>query len=342
MKEDIIKQFEKLRAFVLKEQCRIELSLPSNVGKEAGKLVTVFLGEENTLFNLIEIHSTEIPEYIANPIKKEKELKINYCAAGRCELQLKSGECTYLTAGEIAIDTGQAESCFYYPCGEYVGYEVIIYIDTEEIGVHEEVLPPSLFLYKYFDGQPRPWIRAAGRFLSSFYDTFKYYTEEKLGNELISLKCVELLTYLTKLDFEQVNIRRTYYTVSQTEIAKRVKELICSDLSIRYSAKGLAEKFGVSETSLKNYFRSVYGCGYAEFQQNARMEKAAELLKETEQKIADIGLTVGFVTQAKFGAAFKACFGLTPLEYRRQHRLSEEKSYIKDYFACLNSENKNS
>ena len=98
----------------------------------------------------------------------------------------------------------------------------------------------------------------------------------------------------------------------------------------------------MSETSLKNYFRSVYGCGYAEFQQNARMEKAAELLKETEQKIADIGLTVGFVTQAKFGAAFKACFGLTPLEYRRQHRLSEEKSYIKDCFACLNSENKNS
>lgn len=327
MKEDIVKQFEKLRAFVLKEQCRIELSLPSNVGKEAGKLVTVFLGEGNTLFNLIEIHSTEIPEYIANPIKKAKELKINYCAAGRCELQLKSGECTYLAAGEIAIDTGQAKNSFYYPGGEYLGYEVIVYMG-EEMEFSEDVLPASIFLYKCFEGKTRPWIRTAGRFLSGFYDTFKYYTEEKLGNELISLKCVELLTYLTKLDFEQVNIRRTYYTVSQTEIAKRVKELICSDLSIRYSAKDLAEKFGVSETSLKNYFRSVYGCGYAEFQQNVRMEKAAELLKETEQKIADIGLTVGFVTQAKFGAAFKACFGLTPLEYRRQHRLSEEKSRI--------------
>jgi araC-type DNA-binding domain-containing proteins len=327
MKRNIIKQFEKARAFISKEQCRIELPLPSNIGKKAGKLVTIFLGEENTLFNLIEIYSTEIPEYIANPVKGTKELKINYCATGRCELQLKSGECTYLTAGEIAIDSGQAESSFYYPCGEYIGYEVIVYIESEETYLPKEALPAPLFLYKYFEGQPRPWIRAAGKFISVFYDTFKYYTEEKIGNELIFLKCMELLTYLTKLDFEQVNIRRTYYTASQTEIAKRVKELICSDLSIRYAARDLAERFGVSETSLKNYFRSVYGCGYAEFQQNARMEKAAELLKGTEQKIADIGLAVGFITQAKFGAAFKTYFGVTPLEYRRQHRLGE-KSYM--------------
>ena len=129
MKEDSINQFKKMRAFISGGQCRIDLPLPSNIGKKAGKLVMVFLGKENTLFNLIEIHSTEIPEYIANPVKGKKELKINYCAAGRCELTLKSGECTYLTAGEIAIDTGQAENSFYYPSGEYIGYEVIVSID---------------------------------------------------------------------------------------------------------------------------------------------------------------------------------------------------------------------
>ena len=320
MKEDIIKQFKKTRAFVMKEECRIELPLPSDIGKEEGKLITVFLGEENTLFNLIEIHSTKIPDYIENPIKRPKELKINYCDAGRCELKLKSGECTYLTAGEIAIDTGQAESSFYYPGGEYIGYEVIVYMEEKETEPFPEA---ASFLYRCFEGKARPWIRNAGRFLSGFYNTFKFYTEEEIGNELIYLKCTELLTYLTKLDFNQAQIKRTYYTVSQVEIAKRVKALICSDLSVRYAARDLAEKFGVSETSLKNYFRIVYGCGYAAFQQNARMEKAAELLK-TEQKIADIGLTVGFATQAKFGAAFKNCFGVTPLEYRRQHILNEK------------------
>ena len=49
----------------------------------------------------------------------------------------------------------------------------------------------------------------------------------------------------------------------------------------------------------------------------------AIILEETEDKVADIGQAVGFATQAKFGAAFKECFGVTPLEYRRRSRLGE-------------------
>lgn len=56
---------------------------------------------------------------------------------------MKSGECTYLAAGEIAIDTGQAKNSFYYPGGEYLGYEVIVYMG-EETEFSEEVLPASI------------------------------------------------------------------------------------------------------------------------------------------------------------------------------------------------------
>jgi len=42
-----------------------------------------------------------------------------------------------------------------------------------------------------------------------------------------------------------------------------------------------------------------------------------------ESKASDIGQAVGFASQAKFGAAFKGYFGITPLEYRRRCRLGE-------------------
>lgn len=116
---------------------------------------------------------------------------------------------------------------------------------------------------------------------------------------------------------------KTYCTASQVEIAKKTMKIIMSDLSVRFTARDLAKDFGISETSLKNYFRSVYGCGYAEHQQIARMKKAARLLEDTEDKVSEIGQAVGFATQAKFGAAFKECFGVTPLEYRRRSRLGE-------------------
>lgn len=72
---------------------------------------------------------------------------------------------------------------------------------------------------------------------------------------------------------------------------------------------------------MKNYFLSVYGTGYAEYQQIKRMELSARLIRETDNKIADIAVTVGYATQPKFGAAFKACYGVAPLEYRRQNKL---------------------
>lgn len=317
MKEDIIKQFKKAGAVVSDDRCRMEVSLPSDEGKTEGKLITVF-PEKNILFNLIRIHSTVIPDIVAKPVREVGTLKINYCVRGRCELQLKSGECTYLTAGEIAIDGGQAENSFYYPSAEYIGYEVIVHMDEE---TESEKWSASMNLYETVRLMERPWIQKADKFLSAFYEAFRYYTEENLGAELIFLKCMELMVYLTKLDLNQPQINRTYYTASQVGIAKKVKDLICSDLSVRLSAKSLAERFGVGETSIKNYFRSVYGCGFAEFQQTARMEKAATMLRETDERISDIGLAVGFASQPKFGAAFKACYGVTPLEYRRMNKL---------------------
>lgn len=332
MKDAVIKRFAKAGALISKDGNRMEMPLPSNIGKEDGKLTTVFL-DDNCLFILIKICSTKIPERIEESTKGLKKLKINYCSGGRCELRLKSGERTFLTAGEIAVDTGQAESSFFYPNGEYTGFEVIFHVEEAKQMPESDktisIQSAAGVLYYRLKEQTRPWIRTAGKFLSDFHDVFQYYAEAQFGNNLLYIRCTELLTYLAHLDFDQGQVKRTYYSKSQVEIAKRARDLICSDLSRRRTARELAERFGVSETSLKNYFRSVYGCGYAEFQQNARMEKAAELLWSTENKLADIGLKVGFSTQAKFGAAFKACFGVTPLEYRRKCKLQKLSESIK-------------
>ncbi len=148
-----------------------------------------------------------------------------------------------------------------------------------------------------------------------------YYLKEDFGTKIIYIKCMELVEYLNRIDCKGTQLKRTYYTLSQVEIAKKTKEILTSDLTTRFTAKELAVRFGVSETSLKNYFRSVYGYGYSEFQQKIRMDTAAGLLKDTNKKIAEIAYEVGFSTQAKFGAMFKKCYGVTPLEYRRQARL---------------------
>jgi AraC-like DNA-binding protein len=94
-------------------------------------------------------------------------------------------------------------------------------------------------------------------------------------------------------------------------------EIITTDLSVRYTAAELAKQFMVSETSIKNYFRGVYGKGYREFINELRMERAAELLLENKHKVSEISEMVGFATQSRFAKAFKNYWDKSPLEYKR-------------------------
>ena len=51
-----------------------------------------------------------------------------------------------------------------------------------------------------------------------------------------------------------------------------------------------------------------------------RMERAAELLLETGDSMAQIARAVGYESQSKFTTAFKEFYQTLPTEYRRQHK----------------------
>ncbi|WP_283171108.1 helix-turn-helix domain-containing protein [Curtanaerobium respiraculi] len=323
-KHTILSQFKKVPGSrALSGDAGIEIPLPSSNGAFQGKMVSVFPGG-GLLLNIIDIRSASIPDCLSKPDAAARRLKVNFCAKGRCELETKSRKCTFLTAGEIAIDAGQTYETYFYPTEEYLGFELIGYIDGLDGDADAPKIPAMDDLFDRCTASEHPWIRNAGKHLADFYDVFKFYLDRDLGHDLVFLKCAELLTCLSRIDFESTQLARTYYTPSKMEIAKRARSIIMSDLSVRHTAKSLADRFGVSETSLKNYFKSVYGCGYAEFQHDIRMKKAAELLRESNDRIADISAAVGFATQAKFGVAFKNRFGSTPLEYRRMDRLNSK------------------
>lgn len=142
--------------------------------------------------------------------------------------------------------------------------------------------------------------------------------------QMVAVKALELLMVLDRRVSDGAETRGSYYTASQVDIAKEARRVILRDLSVRHSARELALRFGVSETSLKSYFRGVYGRGYAEYQSEARMREAARRLVTGAERVVEIGHDVGYASQAKFGAAFKSFWGVTPLEYRRVTRLRRD------------------
>ena len=86
-----------------------------------------------------------------------------------------------------------------------------------------------------------------------------------------------------------------------------------------FTIEGLAEQFDISQTALKDCFKSLYGKPIYTWLKEYRIGKAREYLTEWEDmSIADIAGAVGYKSQAKFGAVFKKLCGMTPNEYRNQ------------------------
>ena len=143
--------------------------------------------------------------------------------------------------------------------------------------------------------------------------------------KIYSLALFSLLMEQTEIPLSQVC---AYFTETQVSIAKQVEQIITADLRQHHPAWELAARFSISETSMKNYFRGVFGQNISAYLRELRMRKASELLTGSRLSVSEVTEQVGYINQSKFAAAFKKQFGISPLEYRRRRhleRLSHEK-----------------
>jgi len=81
--------------------------------------------------------------------------------------------------------------------------------------------------------------------------------------------------------------------------------------------KDLAKRCGMTSFRFSRLFKQTYGVGFLEFVQRKRMEKAEELLNNSEMPITSIAYAVGFQDPSYFARTFKQHFGCSPSDYRR-------------------------
>ena len=300
----------------------IYLSLKSHTG--SGELHLFSIGD-GILLSHVQIEASQWPN---SPVSENHRLLLlNYCIKGRCEVELDNGSFTFVSGGELSLDTHSAEKSFSYPGGYYEGME--LFLDIEAL----EKKPPTLFqkvLFRISDLQDKycPGGRSYVTQAEEQVHRIMRQLKEACKNEnypMVMIKILEWLLLLLELPNPINPAARTCYTATQVRIAKTAEAMITENLTVHYSAKELAERFHISETSLKNYFRGVFGQSYSAYQRDIRMKTAARLLEETSDRIAFIAGTVGYENQSKFASAFKRQYGISPAEYRQNKLLDKAK-----------------
>ena len=87
----------------------------------------------------------------------------------------------------------------------------------------------------------------------------------------------------------------------------------------RYTIEELSKKFLINTSSLKEVFKGVYGLPIATYMKEYRIHKGIEMLKQTDDSIAEIAAKLGYETQGKFTKAFKDTVKMTPTAYRKMY-----------------------
>jgi two-component system response regulator YesN len=85
----------------------------------------------------------------------------------------------------------------------------------------------------------------------------------------------------------------------------------------------LSRHMKINPSYLSRIFRKKTGSSFVEFLVHTRMEKARNLLEETELKVREIGEKVGYLNPKYFCTIFKRYNQCTPAEFRRGRRRND-------------------
>lgn len=253
---------------------------------------------------------------------EEEVLCIDHCREGRIEQPVSKGAYSYVAAGDLKIDdrtrhTGR----FILPLSHYRGITITFELPRAQRSIEDALDGFSVdlrALRKRFckDGDPLIVHDAPG--VEHIFSEL-YSVPVGIRSPYFKIKILELLLFLQVFEPCPAEERRPYFYRAQVEKVKFARDLMVTDLSSDCTLNDLAERVGLPLTAFKSCFKGVYGMPPYAYLRAFRMEHAASLLRDTEARIADIGLSVGYDSPSKFTAAFKGVMGQTPTAYRHDH-----------------------
>lgn len=275
---------------------------------------SVFSGIELVYYD-VHMQSCDI-----NLAKGREMLIITHCQEGRIEFEYKNGEYLYLASGDLSIQKNtQNIRHRYCPLSHYHGVSVAI--DMNRVPrcfsciLDDVFVSPEELEMKFCSEKPYSIMRENISIEHIFSEL--YSVPENIRKGYHKVKVLELLLFLSGLEYKGESEERRYFSRSQVTAAKEAKKYLLAHLDEHITITELADMLGISATSLKICFKGVYGDTINGYITNCKMQKAASLLKNTDKSVLEIAGIVGYNNGSKFAGAFRKVMNKSPNEYRK-------------------------
>lgn len=148
----------------------------------------------------------------------------------------------------------------------------------------------------------------------------------EIEEEIKQLKMAkDLVFYTRKLYFEVIHLKTSNRDDYHQSMISEIKECIRDNYYQKsFNVSYVAGKFNFSIDYIGKLFKQYTGTSISAYITEVRLEKAAELLRDTMLSINDIADMVGYSTSGHFIKVFKGVEIMTPLEYRMKAKLNKQ------------------
>lgn len=151
-----------------------------------------------------------------------------------------------------------------------------------------------------------------------------------LYGKLLELEPDALRKWLTDISLCFSENLVTARSRSTQSFVSKAKEHVRSQYAdVQLSLAQICERLGVSNSYFSTVFKKETGKSFVSYVTDYRMEQAARLLIETNEKSYVIAQKVGYTDPNYFSYVFKRKFGVSPSKYRVEHIKSEKQVFEK-------------
>ena len=108
---------------------------------------------------------------------------------------------------------------------------------------------------------------------------------------------------------------------SETTISRRTdiaRAYVKNHLEERIPEELMAQLCGMSRYEFSRVFKHEHGMTFRKYLLDSRLERASEMLSQTDAAITDVALSVSFQDLSHFAHLFRRHTGCTPSQFRRQ------------------------